>query len=50
MKKMIRNTEAFKALRAEAREAIEAYANGADFESVIARLAPVGETMAVLLG
>ena len=50
MKKMIRKTEAFKALCAEAREAIEAYANGADFESVVARLAPVGETMAVLLG
>lgn len=50
MNDVIRKTPEFEALRAEAREAIAAYARGADFESVIARLAPVGETMSVLLG
>lgn len=50
MKKIIRKTEEFKALRAEAREAIAAFADGADFETTIARLAETGRVMAILLG
>ena len=42
-------TPEFKALRAEAREVIAAYADGADFDYVISRLAPIGEKMAILL-
>ena len=48
-KDIIRNTPEFKALRAEAREVIAAYADGADFDYVISRLAPIGEKMAILL-
>ena len=48
-KNIIRKTPEFKALRAEAREVIAAYADGADFDYVISRLAPIGEKMAVLL-
>ena len=33
----------------EAREVIAAYADGADFDYVISRLAPIGEKMAILL-
>ena len=47
--KIIRKTPEFKALRTEAREVIAAYADGADFDYVISRLAPIGEEMAVLL-
>ena len=47
--KIIRKTPEFKALRAEAREVIAAYADGADFDYVISRLAPIGEKMAILL-
>ena len=47
--KIIRKAPEFKALRAEAREVIAAYADGADFDYVISRLAPIGEKMAVLL-
>ena len=48
--KIIRKTPEFKALRAEAREVIAAYADGADFDYVIGRLAPIGEKMNELLG
>ncbi len=48
-KNIIRKTPEFKALRAEAREVIAAYADGADFDYVISRLAPIGEKMSVLL-
>ena len=48
-KNIIRKTPEFKALRAEAREVIAAYADGADFDYVISRLAPIGEKMAILL-
>ena len=63
--KIIRKTPEFKALRAEAREVIAAYADTdraatrrhsqsrsvgrADFDYVISRLAPIGEKMAILL-
>ncbi len=50
MKKAIRNTPEFKALRAEAREVIAAYADGADFDYAVSRLAAIGEQMSVLLG
>ena len=49
MKNPIRSTAEFKALRAEAREAIAAYADGADFLFTISRLAAIGEQMKVLL-
>ena len=49
MKDLIRTTAEFKALRAEAREAIAAYADGADFLFTISRLAAVGEEMEALL-
>ena len=48
-KNIIRKTPEFKALRAEAREVIAAYSDGADFDYVISCLAPIGEKMAVLL-
>ena len=50
MKDLIRTTAEFKALRAEAREAIAAYEDGADFDFTIARLAAIGEKMNILLG
>ena len=49
MKDPIRRTAEFKALRAEAREAIAAYEDGADFLFTISRLAAIGEQMNVLL-
>ena len=45
----IRRTAEFKALRAEAREAIAAYEDGADFLFTISRLAAIGERMYELL-
>ena len=50
MKDIIRKTPEFKALRAEAREAVAAYADGADFDFTICRLAVIGEKMDILLG
>ena len=50
MKDAIRNTKEFKALRAEAREAIAAYADGADFALTVMRLAETGGAMKILLG
>ena len=49
MKDPIRSTAEFKALRAEAREAIAAYEDGADVLFTISRLAAIGEQMNVLL-
>ena len=49
MKNPIRSTPEFKALRAEVREAMAAYADGADFLFTISRLAAIGERMNVLL-
>lgn len=49
-KDIIRKTPEFKALRAEAREAIAAYADGADFEATITRLAGIGSVMELMLG
>ena len=49
MKDLIRSTAEFKALRAEAREAIAAYEDGADFLFTISRLAAIGERMNILL-
>ena len=48
-KDIIRKTPEFKALRAEAREAIAAYEDGADFDFTISRLAAIGEKMTILL-
>ena len=50
MKDIIRKTAEFKALRTEAREAIVAYADGADFEATVARLAGIGRVMELMLG
>jgi len=49
MKDIIRKTAEFKALRAEAREAIAAFADGADFEFTLCRLADIGERMNIML-
>ena len=49
MKDIIRKTPEFKALRAQAQEAIADYADGADFDWTISRLAPIGEKMTELL-
>ncbi len=46
---IMRSTPVFKALRAKAREAIAAYADGADFDLTVARLAEIGESMSILL-
>ena len=48
-KNAIRKTPEFKALRAEARELIAAYAEGADFDYTVCRLAPIGEKMDAML-
>lgn len=48
-KNIIRKTPEFKALRSEAREAIAAYEDGADFDFTISRLAAIGEKMTILL-
>ena len=45
MKDLIRKTPEFKDLRAQAREAIAAYEDSADFDFTIARLAAIGEKM-----
>lgn len=50
MKKAIRRSAEFKALREDARAAIAAYADGADFDVTIARLADVGRVMEIMLG
>lgn len=50
MKEAIRKTAAFRALRNQAREALAAYADGADFDFTIAQLAGVGYKMELLLG
>ena len=50
MKDLIRKTPEFKDLRAQAREAIAAYEDGADFDFPLARLAAIGEKMNILLG
>lgn len=50
MKEAIRKTAVFKALRDQARDALAAYADGADFDFTIARLAGVGYKMELLLG
>ena len=50
MKDAIRKTAAFKAVRNQAREALEAYADGADFDFAVARLAGVGRVMEIMLG
>lgn len=50
MKKAARRTPEFVSLRGEAREAIAAYADGADFEFTVKRLADVGRMMEILLG
>ncbi len=49
MKDIMRKTPEFKALRAEAREALAAYADGADFDFTVIRLAEIGEQMEILL-
>ena len=49
MKKAIRNTAEFKELRKEARSALAAYADGADFDFTIARLAGVGRMVFLFL-
>lgn len=50
MKDAIRKTAVFKALRNEARFALAAYADGADFDFTVARLAGIGYTMEIMLG
>ena len=50
IRKMIRKSGEFKSLREEAREAIVAYADGADFLFTVSRLAHVGRTMQLMLG
>lgn len=45
----IKRTPEFKALRKEAQEIVAAYADGADFDYAISRLAPIGEKMTTLL-
>lgn len=49
MKNPIRETAEFKALRGEAQAALAAYADGADFDATIERLAEVGRFMGLLL-
>ena len=49
MKDIIRKTPEFKDLRAQAQEAIADYADGADFDWTISRLATIGEKMTELL-
>ena len=49
MKDAIRKTAAFKALRNQARDALAAYADGADFDVTVSRLAEVGFMMEILL-
>lgn len=49
MDKLIKKTPEFKALRVQAREIIAAFADGADFDFTINRLAEIGEKMSILL-
>ena len=49
MNDIIRKTPEFKSLRAQAREAIAAYEDGADFLFTISRLAAIGEEMDAML-
>ena len=44
-----RKTPEFKALRKEAQDIVAAYADSADFDYVISRLAPIGERMSEML-
>ena len=48
-KDAIRKSKEFKDLRAQAQEAIAAFADGADFDATVKRLAPIGEKMAAML-
>ena len=50
MKDAIRKTAAFKALRNQAREALAAYADGAEFDATVTRLAGIGRVMEIMLG
>ena len=50
MKSIIRKTAEFKELREEARSALAAYADGADIDATVAKLAGVGRVMEILLG
>lgn len=50
MRKAIRRTAEFQALRSEAQDAIVAYEDGADFDTTVTRLAEVGRVMEILLG
>lgn len=50
MKDAIKNSPEFKALRNEARFALAAYADGADFDFTVARLAGIGYMMEIMLG
>ena len=50
MKDAIRKTAVFKALRNQAREALAAYADGADFDATVTRLAGIGRVMEIMLG
>ncbi|MCR5414312.1 MAG: hypothetical protein K6F50_06255 [Kiritimatiellae bacterium] len=49
MDNIMRETPEFKTLRNEARKAIRAYADGADFDATVARLSGIGESMSTLL-
>ena len=48
-KNNVRRTKQFKALRAQAQEAIVAYMDGLDIDETVKRLAPVGAKMKELL-
>ena len=50
MKDAIRKTEEFKVLREKARDALAAYADGADFNATVIRLAGIGSAMELMLG
>ena len=50
MKNIIRKTAEFKELRDEARSALAAYADGADFDATVAKLAGVGRVIELILG
>ena len=50
MKDAIRKTAVFKALRNQARDALAAYADGADFDATVTRLAGIGRVMEIMLG
>ena len=50
MKEAIRKTAEYRELRKEARSLLAAYADGADFDATVARLAGVGRVMEIMLG